>query len=463
MPTDPGSARSDAPDPRHAEAVDQLHRTCGVYTLPKVAGRILDQVGWRSASDLTKARLLEPAAGAGEFVLQAAIRLVKSYRDRGTEPRVRHLRSRITAFEIHSDAAREARYRVRDALQRIDVHHKTAAACSAAWIKNADFLLSKAPSTPYTHVVGNPPYLRWSKVPAQLRSLYEEILPAEMARGDLFLPFLDRSLELLSTGGRCGILCSDRWLYMAFGAHFRAKWLSRLTIASNEPLGAAGAFDRRVEAYPTILIATKRRAPQPRAPAVVLQSGETLEELGCTIKVGPALGHTLAFVLQPDEHDIEPELLHPWLDSSEILEGTVEWRGRRVIALFDNNGELAELDRFPRLESRLRRFAPKLRERSIVMKGGVWYRTIDRVRAADWRPPKLLVPGLARVPRVAIDRSGAVPSHGVYAIFPPPERVDVVYERLYAGRLASALNGVAPLLKRNYVRCYKHFLAQIRV
>lgn len=187
-----------------------------MYTLPEVAGRVLDQVGWRAASDLSKERLLEPAAGAGEFVVQAAIRLVKSYRNHGIEPRARHLRSRITAFELHPGAAREARQRVREALRSQGVHPRTAAACSAAWVRNADFLLSEAPPEPYTHVVGNPPYIRWSKVPAPLKSLYEERLAAEMARGDLFLPFLDRSFDLLAPDGRCGFLCADRWLYMAF-------------------------------------------------------------------------------------------------------------------------------------------------------------------------------------------------------------------------------------------------------
>lgn len=219
-----------------------------MYTLPAVAGTILDQVGWRPGSDLSKARLLEPSAGTGEFVVQAAIRLVDSYRKHGVEPRARHLRARVTAFELHPGAAREARQRVREALRNHDVHHRTAAACSNAWVRTADFLLSEAPPAPYTHVVGNPPYIRWSKVPTPLKSLYEQRLPAEVARGDLFLPFLDRSFDLLAPDGRCGFLCADRWLYMAFAERFRAKWLPRLKILSNDPIPAAAAFDRPVAA-----------------------------------------------------------------------------------------------------------------------------------------------------------------------------------------------------------------------
>lgn len=434
-----------------------------MYTLPEVAGRILDEVGWHADSDLSEAHLLEPAAGAGEFVLQAAIRLVGSYRNRGIEPRARHLRARIAAFELHPGAALEARQRVRETLRKQGVHHRTAAACSTAWVHNADFLLSAPPPKPYTHVVGNPPYLRWSKVPAPLKSLYEERLPAAMARGDLFLPFLDRSFELLAPDGRCGFLCADRWLYMAFAERFRLKWLPRLEILSNDPTPAAAAFDRPVAAYPTVLIAAKRSSPRRRSPAPALSRCRTLEDLGCTIRVGPALGHTPAFVLQRAEQDVEEGLLHRWLDSTELLEGAVEWKGQRVISVFDDRGRLRQIGDFPLLERRLQRFEPKLRERSIVRNGAPWYRTIDRLRPTDWQAPKLLIPGLARIPRVAVDHSGVVPSNGVYAVFPPRGQADAIYDRLRDGRLAAALEGIAPPLRNGYVRCYKHFLLKIRV
>lgn len=445
-----------------SEPVEELHRKCGVYTSPKVVDAILDQVGWRSGTDLTKARLLEPAAGDGEFVLHAAKRLVASFRARDVEPRIRELRARITAFEIHPGAAAEARRRVEAAFRGMGIHHKTASACSAAWIKTSDFLLSAPPDRPYSHVVGNPPYIRWSRIPAPLKSVYEKRLPSAMARGDLFLPFLDRSLDLLEAGGKCGILCSDRWLYMAFAKGFRAKWLPRLEILSNEPIPAAAAFDRPVAAYATVLIAAKRSTRRRRSPASPLR-GCTLKDLGCTIRVGPALGHTPAFVLERGEQDVEEGLLHRWLDSTEILEGDVKWEGRRVVSLFDDRGQLREIGDFPLLERRLRRFEPNLRERSIVRNGAPWYRTIDRLRPADWQAAKLLIPGLARIPRVAIDRSGAVPSNGVYAVFPPRGQTDAIHDRLRDGRLAAALNGIAPKLRNGYVRCYKHFLLKIRV
>ena len=305
--------------------------------------------------------------------------------------------------------------------------------------------------------------MRWSKIPPFLRSRYEERLPRHLTRGDLFLPFLDRSFDRLEPNGKCGFLCSDRWLYTVFAEGFRQKWLPWLDILSNDAVNAADVFDRRVDTYPAILIASKRTTKQKSSPTATNSSGRTLEELKCVIRAGPALGHAPAFVLRPDEDDVEPELLHPWIDAREVLDGSIEWQGRRLVVMFDNHGNLLDLQAHPLLARRLRKFSRALARRSIVQKGAPWYRTIDRTRVVDWQRPKLLVPELAKVPRIALDRSGAVPSHGVYAIFPPDDRIKDVYDVLRNGGLAKALDGIAPKLKGRYTRCYKRILSRIRI
>ncbi len=442
--------------------IDALHKRCGVYTKPAVTRRILDAVGWKEDTDLSRSRLLEPAAGNGEFVIEAARRLVVSCLRRSVRVSIDTLSSRIKAFELHPGAAEEARAKVQAALRECGVHHRTATACAKAWIVNADFLLTAPARGGFTHVVGNPPYMRWSKVPDTLRAVYTDRLSSDMTGGDLFLPFLDRAMEQLCPDGRCGFLCSDRWRFMAFAEAFRRKWLPLLDVISEESLPADEAFVSDVNSYPTILIASKRPARTCEPNRSLARQGKTLEELGYIVKVGPALGHTPAFVLQPGEEDVEPELLQPWIDSSEIREGAVEWRGRRVVVMYGDDGKLIDLDGYPMLTARLKRFADKLEQRSIVRSGAVWYRTIDRIRARDWARPKLVVPELAKLPRLAIDHSGAIPSHGVYAIFAPDDNVEVLYEMLNDGKLAQALEGISPKVKGGYLRCYKRFLSAIR-
>jgi hypothetical protein len=129
--------------------------------------------------------------------------------------------------------------------------------------------------------------------------------------------------------------------------------------------------------------------------------------------------------------------------------------------MYGSDGKLIDPKRFPLLEVRLKRFREKLQERSIVINGAPWFRPIDRVTAADWTRPKLLVPELAKVPRVAIDRTRAVPSHGVYAIFAPNDDPEMLYERLRDGELAKAIEKIAPKVKGGYVRCYRRFLEKV--
>lgn len=442
--------------------VKELHRRCGVYTKVEVVCRILDAIGWSENVDLSRASLLEPAAGDGAFVAEAARRLVASLRRRRIKLTTKILLARIVAYELHAREAESARQRTIKSLREGGVNRRTAEACARAWIITGDFLLAKLSLNRFTHAAGNPPYVRWSKIPSTLRAKYESSLSKEMIGGDLFLPFLDRTLDALMTNGRCGFICSDRWRFMAFAERFREKWLSNLQIVSETTLSAAEAFTKDVDSYPTIMIAVKQQ-PLEKSLSIRKNKRRTLGELGCIIKVGPALGHTPAFVLERDEHDVESELLRPWIDGSEVQEGIIKWGGRRVIVMYGADGKLIDLEKFPRLKARLGRFKKQLKQRSIVKDGADWYTTIDRVISTTWQRPKILIPELAKVPRAAIDRTGKIPSHGVYAIFAPNDDVDSLYEKLRDGKLARALSGLAPKVKGAYVRCYRRFLLMVRV
>lgn len=446
-----------------AKEIEALHRHCGIYTRVEVVQGILDGVGWTSRVDLSKCRLLEPAAGNGAFVVEAARRLVRSCVRHRVAVTLRTVGRCIRAYELHPREASETRRRVIEMLVSQGVNDRSAKACANAWVVNGDFLFAELPSGTFTHTVGNPPYVRWTRIPAKLKASYEARLPKELAGGDLFLPFLHRALEALRPKGRCGFICSDRWRFMAFAEEFRKKWIHRLRVISEDVIKASDAFEQDVYAYPTILIASLRADHHPRRVNDNSRK-KTLRELGYIVKVGPALGHTPAFVLRTDESDVEARLLRPWVDGSEIKDGKIISRGRRVIAMHDARGRLIQLKRLPRLKTRLARFRKQLRARSIVKKNGApWYSTIDRVRASDWMRPKLLIPELAKVPRLAIDRSGRVPAHGVYAIFAPDDDVKKLYDKLRDGKLAKALKGIAPKINGGYVRCYRRFLLMVRV
>ena len=228
---------------------------------------------------------------------------------------------------------------------------------------------------------------------------------------------------------------------------------------ANDALIASATFVRDVDAYSTRLV-LKRVSGAIAVPSPRVRRLRTVAEAGFRVRVGPALGFTPAYVLEPDESEVEPELLALFVDGREIEEGRIRSKGRRVIALHGQDGKLLPLSRYARAYARLRRFRPVLEQRSIVRTSGLpWYAPIDRVRPQDWQAIKLLVPELSKVPRVAIDKSGAIPSHGVYAVFGPSAAAqDDLYAHWRDGGLARALEGFAPKVKGGYVRCYKRFL-----
>ena len=206
--------------------IEALHARCGVYTKPEIAARILDAVGWRPSSRLFRYRLLEPSAGNGEFLVEAARRLIFACQKHGLKPTKLLLQHSISAFEIHPREAERARKRVEKELVELGLRLRTASSLAASWVITGDYLLAPEITSNFTHAVGNPPYVRWSKIPTGLEAKYRKALPRAMVGGDIFLPFLDRALTSLVAGGRCGFLCSDRWRYTAFAQAFRVQMAS---------------------------------------------------------------------------------------------------------------------------------------------------------------------------------------------------------------------------------------------
>ena len=374
-----------------------LHRRCGIYTRPDTVDKILDLVGWRPDCDLIGSRLLEPAAGDGAFVLAAARRLLKSISKRRHKIGPRSLLSRIVSYELHPGEALKARRRITELFRENGVSPNSALKIAASWIRTGDFLLADLSQESFTHVVGNPPYIRWSSIPSGIRRQYEAKLPDRVTRGDLFLPFLDLAISCLKPDGRLGMICSDRWKYMAFAERFRAERLPEIDIEVDDVADADSAYSRSVDTYPTVLVAKRRTS---RIDAIFNRPMErtTIAEAGYEVCVGPALGCTPAFVIDPKETRIEDQLLAPWIDGSEIQEGQICWRGRKVIALHDENGILRDLEQFPAAAAHMARYRDALKARAIVRKGAPWYRPIDRVSAAKWQRPKLLIPELAKFP-----------------------------------------------------------------
>ncbi len=168
------------------------------YTPPWVVEAMLDRVG-------LEGDVLDPAAGAGAFVVALSRRLGLDALDR------------LHACDVDSEAldacalALEAAWGA-DARERIERWRGTNAHV-------ADYLRATAGERPATTIIGNPPYGLADD--EQLATLFPEL------RGevDLYACFLLRALVLVADGGQVALLVPDTWL-----TNHRARALRRLLV-----------------------------------------------------------------------------------------------------------------------------------------------------------------------------------------------------------------------------------------
>ena len=189
---------------------------CQFFTREKVAELCLRHVTF--PKNLLSMRLLEPAAGHGAFFLPLLAPLVRSCRRQKRSFDV--LRQIIRAYEIDPQVAIKLRLQTERTLEALGVDGPTACHIARAWIWNEDFLEAR-PRTRFTHIVGNPPYIRWDAIPSFLRESYKARFASFKQRADLYVAFIEHALSLLDQHGQLGFLCPGTWTRNVYGSAVR--------------------------------------------------------------------------------------------------------------------------------------------------------------------------------------------------------------------------------------------------
>jgi hypothetical protein len=140
---------------------------------------------------------------------------------------------------------------------------------------SADALLSQQLDAlgPFDAVLGNPPYvnirqLAKSRSADEIRSLRNRF---RTARGsfDLYVLFLERALELLRPGGRCGMIVPNKWAGLDYARSCRDLLQNEATLERIIDLADERVF-REASVYPQVLVLTsgKPTAGQAVVPAI---------------------------------------------------------------------------------------------------------------------------------------------------------------------------------------------------
>lgn len=488
-----------------------------VFTRQEVTEFILDLCGYTAERKLYESRFLEPSFGGGDFLLPAVERLLESWRVSGDplDP-LGQLSDAIRAVELHASSYIEVKLKLVSLLERAGLGVANASTLASRWLVHGDYLLTAFEGR-FEFVIGNPPYVRQELIPAVLLAEYRMRYSSIFDRADLYIPFIERSLRLLSADGVLGFICSDRWMKNKYGGPLRKIVADSFHLKACIDMVDTPAFTSDVIAYPAITLigsgssdGVTRFAKRPliskqalQALAIDLCSQNTqptsqvvelrgvvtgsepwlledtlasrllrrleanfplLEDVGCKVGIGVATGADKAFIGPFEALDVEPDCKLPLVTTKDIKNGYVDWAGLGVVNPFGKNGELVSLDEYPKLHSYLEARRAVIGARHVAKKSpSRWYKTIDRIYPELSREAKLLIPDIKGEAQVVYENNGLYPHHNLYYITASDWNLHALQAVLLSGIARLFVAAYSTKMRGGYLRFQAQYLRRIRL
>jgi len=481
-----------------------------IFTKPEVVDFILDLTGWRVGEGLLNKRLLEPSCGSGDFVVPAIRRLLADSPGAGVDD----LLPCIRAVEVNQTAFTQLTQRVHAELEQGGFATSEIDALAGTWLQQADFLTLPF-TTRFTHVVGNPPYLRIEALPKPLMQRYRSLFRTMYDRADLYIAFYEKGLSLLQPGAKLGYICANRWTKNRYGGPLREMIAESFHMDVYVDFTGIDAFHGEVTAYPSVTIIRNgkgdstqiidkedvscealpelsghllRETEDPRikrmskfkdkrapwllsntARLLVVQELEarfpTLEEAGCKVGIGVASGADKVFIGTDAELDVEASRKLPLLTRKDLKNNRIQWKGKFVLNPFDGDSPaLVDPEAYPKFKAYIESHQELIRKRHVAQKNPrSWFKTIDRIYPSLSRTPKLVIPDIQGEPQVAYDPGEYYPHHNLYYLI--SETWDLrALQTVLRSNLANAFVATYSLRMRgDCLRFQAQYLRRIRI
>ena len=455
-----------------------------VFTSPDVVRYMLDISGYTADSDLSSVTVIEPSCGEGAFVIEIISRLYESARKFHFNSREAAKRN-IICFDIDNAKISRCIRNIKSRGFEID----------ESMFRCEDFLLADAFSADL--IIGNPPYVRHEQIPEEQKKQYKNIFSTFRHRADLYIPFYEKSLQLLKPNGKHCFICSNRWLKNRYGYGLRNTISSSFSLRKIVNLEKVNPFEEDVIAYPAISFIVREVTGPSFEYADIedindfrkncFQSKEytmphngdwsdtfnvvsnhlelsSIEDMGFKVGIGVATGADKVFIGQDLIDLIEEELLLPILTSKDIKNNNLNWSGNYLFNPFNEDGGIIDLSKYPKAQAYLEAHKVQLQGRHVSKKNPAnWYRTIDRVYKDLLSKPKILLPDISANNQILIDRGQYYPHHNLYyitggdmgdlKILSAILMSDFIVNQL--SQLANNMNGGYPRWQSQYVRKLK--------
>jgi hypothetical protein len=485
-----------------------------IFTRQEVVDFMLDLMGYTADRPLHEMSILEPSFGGGRFVLSVIDRLLASWHMAGGTD-FRDLLHAIRAVELDTETVNHFRPRLRAYLVSSGLDSGAAAILVDTWIQHEDFLLAGF-NQEFDFVVGNPPYVRQELIPENLLRIYRSTYSTMVGRADLYIAFMERSLNLLKVGGRLSFICADAWVKNDYGRGIRAKISAEFHLAYYVDMYGLDAFEVQVGAYPSITV-IERDSPGPvevahatsvepvylaglakglkscqtgrpdilsldavrgaspwllstSASLVVINDLETrfptVVEAGCRVGIGVATGADKAFIGAFDLLDVEEDRKLPLAMNKDVPGGQLIWSGKGVVNPWRDEGGLVDLSEYPKLAAHLEPFRAQLEKRHTAKSDTArkWHKTIDRITPSLTYQPKLLIPDIkGHGDAIAYDAGTLYPHHNLYFITSVSWNLRALQALLRTGIAQMFVSAYSVKIGGGYLRFQAQNLKRIRV
>lgn len=338
-----------------------------VFTSPKVVNYILDLIGYTSDKDLSQYKILEPSCGEGAFLIEIIHRILFSARDFNFDP-YPVIENNIVAYDIDPKKIERCRQHIL----------YTFPSYTLPCLKAKDFLQDNIQEK-FDFVVGNPPYIRYEKIPVTTRTIYKKNFITFHYRADLYVLFFEKTLKSLKPGGKHGFICANRWLRNEYGKKLRGLIAHNFQLQNIIDMEQANAFQENVLAYPAITIISNEvpallfnytridsieqldwKKPTPRKMSTTEDWSQmfcgfahnntlwSIEEQGFHIGIGIATGADNIYISPTLKENVEEELLLPAINARDLTGNKKNWHGEYLLNPYNEKGELIDLSHFPK-------------------------------------------------------------------------------------------------------------------
>jgi len=484
-----------------------------VFTNKKTVEFMIDISEIFSTKNISHLHILEPSCGQGDFVIPIAEQLLRINQTLKNSLSVQELSTKIRAYDLISTNIEIVKKSLKEILKCFHYSPNEIQILVNSWIIHGDFL-QEFIELEFTHIIGNPPYVRVENVPKELLSYYRNNFSTMSDRADLYIPFFEKSLSLLKENGKLCFVCTDRWMKNKYGKKLRKLISENFSLDFYIELNGYDTFKSKALTYPAITIISKNKKSSTLVCKLssiendlqkevidsihnrstfneklfqisndIVKSDDpwlfdnkikinlirklesnfnTMEEEGCNVFIGAATGNNKVFIID-ETINIEVDRKIPTITARDIKNGTLCWSGKYIINTYDKNGTI-DLKNYPLLNTYLQRNKSILSKRHIAQKSNKhWYKTIDKVYPERALMEKLIIPDIKLEFTAIYDEGNVHPNNSLYYICSDKWNLHALKAVLISGIGKFFISAYSTKISHGFLRFQAQHLRRIRI